>query len=135
MPPNRSAATRLNIIVSGLDFVALPAGMLLATPILVDRLGIEQFGVFVLINALVAFGSVVNFGFADTALKYTSHYLTTGHPERAAELVRTLSALTIAGGLAITALLIGTAPIGSRAFNIAHLSDSIESLQIAAWLV
>jgi O-antigen/teichoic acid export membrane protein len=63
-----------NSIYSVLDTVFLPLLMLVATPIFVSSLGIEQYGIWMLINSLVVAMSVLNIGGVDTVIRYISKY-------------------------------------------------------------
>lgn len=56
------------------DYVVLPLLFLLATPFLVSRLGTEQFGIWMLVNALTGTLSVIHFGLGDATVKYVSAY-------------------------------------------------------------
>jgi O-antigen/teichoic acid export membrane protein len=106
--------------------------MLIATPVLIDALGLEQFGVLILTNSLVGFSSVFNFGFGDTALKYVSQSVARSERERAAETVRTVAFLAVASGIAVAAVFASIAPIASRLLNIGHLSYTLPALYVTA---
>ncbi len=57
-----------------LDYLAQPALMLLATPLLLRRLGPSQFGLWMLASAFVSSGSLVSSGFGDAAIKFIAGY-------------------------------------------------------------
>ena len=56
------------------DYVAQPVAMLLAARFLLDRLGLPQYGLWMLAAAAVSGASLVCTGFGDAALKYASVY-------------------------------------------------------------
>jgi len=56
------------------DYVAQPVAMLLAARFLLDRLGLPQYGLWMLAAAAVNGASLVCTGFGDAALKYASVY-------------------------------------------------------------
>lgn len=43
--------------------------MIVATPLFIDKLGVEQYGVWMFINSLVIALSFINIGGADTVIK------------------------------------------------------------------
>jgi O-antigen/teichoic acid export membrane protein len=51
--------------------------MLLVTPIFISKLGIEQYGLWMLINSLILSMSILNIGGVDTVIKYISQYRAT----------------------------------------------------------
>lgn len=59
---------------SAADYLVLPLLTLIATPIFVHRLGVEHYGVWMLVNSVMGFGGVLSFGIADATIKYVSHY-------------------------------------------------------------
>jgi O-antigen/teichoic acid export membrane protein len=126
----RVGSGKTNVVWSALDYAAIPLGMLIATPMLIRYLGLEQFGVLVLINTFIGFSSVFNFGFGDTALKYVSHYKHRNQLETAREIVRTISVLSIAAGACICGLTLIIAPAAARIFNIASLPYAIPALYV-----
>lgn len=52
------------------DYVAHPAGMLLVAPVLLHRLGIAQYGVWVIATAAVSAGGIIASGFGDANIQY-----------------------------------------------------------------
>ena len=63
-----------NSYYSVIDALTIPVLMLLATPIFIDHLGIESYGIWMLVNSIVASLSIVNIGGIDTIIKYVSFY-------------------------------------------------------------
>jgi O-antigen/teichoic acid export membrane protein len=57
-----------------LDYIAQPVLMLLATPLLLRRLGPSQYGLWMLASALISSGSLISSGFGDAAIKYVASY-------------------------------------------------------------
>lgn len=75
-----------------LDYIAQPVLMLLATPLLLHRLGPSQYGLWMLASALVSSGSLVSSGFGDAAIKYVASYR--GQEDRQ-NIVRVIHAMLI----------------------------------------
>jgi O-antigen/teichoic acid export membrane protein len=63
-----------NSYYSVIEALTIPVLMLLAAPIFIDRLGIESYGIWMLVNSIVASLSIVNIGGIDTIIKYVSFY-------------------------------------------------------------
>lgn len=57
-----------------LDYIAQPILILLATPLLLQRIGPAQYGLWMLASALVSSGGLVSSGFGDAAIRYVSAY-------------------------------------------------------------
>lgn len=125
----------MNVVWSGVDYAVMPVGMLIATPILINYMGLEQYGLLVLINALIGFSAVFNFGFGDTALKYVSHYLNLGERERASEIVRTVSGMATVSGVVVAGLFIVAVPVLSQVFRVQSIPMAMEALYIAGLIL
>jgi O-antigen/teichoic acid export membrane protein len=121
-----------NVLWSAIDFAVFPAAMLVATPVLVYNLGIEQFGVYILMNSFVGFSLVFNFGFGDTILKYVSHYNTRGRKQRSAQIVRLVGMLALWTGLIVGVLLILASSVIAKVFNIDGLAYAKPALHLVA---
>ena len=56
------------------EYVGIPLSYLAATPLLVWRLGLDLYGLWMLNNSIVAISGVLNFGFGDATLRFVSMY-------------------------------------------------------------
>src|SRR5437764_8660023 len=56
------------------EYLAQPASMLLAAPFLVARLGLSQYGIWMLVSAILGSIGVLSTGFGDATVKYVSAY-------------------------------------------------------------
>ncbi|MGH9502872.1 MAG: oligosaccharide flippase family protein [Terriglobales bacterium] len=63
-----------NAFYSVAEYIAQPATMLLAAPFLVRRLGLVQFGIWMLVNAILGSMGILSTGFGDATVKYVSAY-------------------------------------------------------------
>lgn len=70
------------------EYLALPASILISAPFLVARLGLEQYGILTLANAIVGSVGVVGAGFGDATVKYVSAYSYQGKLDDVARIVR-----------------------------------------------
>jgi O-antigen/teichoic acid export membrane protein len=69
-----SQAVRRNVFYSVLDYISQPAIMFVAAPVLLHSLGAQQYGTWMLVNAVAATVSGLGGGFGDGATKYISMY-------------------------------------------------------------
>ncbi|SDF37516.1 lipopolysaccharide biosynthesis protein [Terriglobus roseus] len=61
-----------NVFYGVLDYVAYPAAMLLAAPMLMHTLGVDGYGLWSVMAAIVSAASIVASGFGDAAIKQVS---------------------------------------------------------------
>ena len=88
-----------NVYWSVLDYVVLPAALVVLTPFFVNRLGSHQFGIWVLANALTGLTGVFGFGLAGATIKFVSLYSQREDWESTRRVVR--STLTLYGTLGL----------------------------------
>jgi len=65
-----------NVFYGVLDYVAYPAMMLLVAPLLLRKLGVDGYGLWVVMAAIVSAASIVASGFGDAAIRQISQYRT-----------------------------------------------------------
>src|SRR5215469_9485735 len=70
----RARTSLANAIYGVGDYIAQPVAMLLAARFLLHRLGLPQYGLWMLAAAAISGASLVCTGFGDAALKYASMY-------------------------------------------------------------
>jgi O-antigen/teichoic acid export membrane protein len=96
-------------IWNSLEAVIYPFLMLLATPYFIDRLGAELYGIWMLVNTVIASIGILNVGFGDATIKYIVQYEAKNDRHGAHKIIQTN--LTIYGLLALivtaVALVIG----------------------------
>jgi O-antigen/teichoic acid export membrane protein len=81
------------------------------TPFLLHQLGASDYGMWILITSIVAYGSLLDFGVANAITKYVAQYHAEGQIEQARGLVATALWLYIGLGLVVIALGAVLAPI------------------------
>jgi O-antigen/teichoic acid export membrane protein len=92
---------------SGLGFLVAPALQLLATPYLIEKLGIDVYGIWMLLNSVISVSGLASLGFGAAAIKFVSKYRARGEPEMVIRVLRSTLALFIllAGTLALISFL------------------------------
>src|ERR1700722_11768734 len=93
------------------EYIALPAAMMLAAPYFVHHLGIQQFGVWMLVSAIVGSMGTLSTGFGAATVKYVSSSRGQKDPVGVERVVRTtLTINLLLGAILASAVWIG-APV------------------------
>lgn len=100
-----------NAYFSVIDAVFLPFAMLVATPLFLKQLGAEQYGMWMLINSIIASMTILNIGSVDVVTKYVSAYRKDNNTQNIQKVFSTLFILQIILGAIISILIIWLAPI------------------------
>ena len=123
------------MVWSAFDYASVPLAMLFATPVFISQLGLEQYGVLVLVTSLVGFNALFNFGFADTAVKYVSQHMSSDDRRHAAEIVSAVGLLALGSGLATGGLFALGVPLSVRALGLSSLPYATDTLYLVAALM
>jgi O-antigen/teichoic acid export membrane protein len=100
-----------NAYFSVIDAVFLPFVMLLATPLFLKQLGTEQYGMWMLINSIIASMAILNIGGVEVVTKYVSASRKDEDTQNIKKVFSTLFILQILLGAIISILIIWLAPI------------------------
>jgi len=93
------------------DYLATPILMIAATPLLTSWLGVHQYGIWMLANAISGTLGVFNMGLGDATIKYVSSYHARGDERSVVRVIRsTLTIYALLGGV-LTVLIFFTAPL------------------------
>ena len=100
---------------SSADFLLRPVLFLVATPILVSRLGAADYGLWVLALSVAGLGGLVSLGLGDATVRFVARYRALGDDAGAARVVRStlgmylvLGAIAAAAVYAVAPLYVGT---------------------------
>lgn len=63
-----------NALYSIAEYIAQPLSMLVAAPFLVHKLGLSQYGIWMLVSAILGSMGILSTGFGDATVKYVSAY-------------------------------------------------------------
>jgi O-antigen/teichoic acid export membrane protein len=94
------------------------ASLFFLTPFVLQHLGPTVYGLWVLIGSLLAFGSVLDFGFWGAIIKYVAEYRARGENGTVRTLLATALCLYVVMGVAVVILAAGAAAIIPTAFNL-----------------
>lgn len=105
------APVRENVFYSVLDYISQPVMMILAAPILLKALGVQQYGTWMLVNSITATVSGLGGGLGDGATKYISMHR--GRNDRTGAIRSLIAVLAIncALGLLCAVAIVMSAPL------------------------
>lgn len=89
--PCEARVLRTNLGNAGyglVDYIVQPAAMLLGARFLVHRLGLEQYGIWMLVSAVVGGVGILGTGFGDATVKYVSAYHAQNNPAGVQQTIR-----------------------------------------------
>ena len=115
-----------NATYSIVEYVSLPALMLCSAPLLLHRLGVEQYAIWLLASAAVTGGMLLSAGFGDAAVKYISTCRGSNDEAGVERIIRTLLAINLTLGTAIAGLLWLLTPL-----MVAHLPHLNPALRLS----
>jgi len=89
-----------NAFYSIAEYIAQPLSMLVAAPFLVHKLGLQQYGIWMLVSAILGSMGILSTGFGDATVKYVSAYRGENNPAGIERTIRaTLTINAFLGGL------------------------------------
>ena len=89
-----------NAFYSVAEYIAQPLSMLAAAPFLVHKLGLQQYGIWMLVSAILGSMGILSTGFGDATVKYVSAYRGQNNPAGIERTIRApLTINTCLGGL------------------------------------
>lgn len=91
---------------SVLEVLVYPATLLIATPFFINRLGADYYGVWMLVNSIIASIGVLNIGLGDATIKFVSKYRALGQVEEIRRVVQTNYSVYL--GLALLVIILGS---------------------------
>ncbi|ADW67656.1 lipopolysaccharide biosynthesis protein [Granulicella tundricola] len=127
-----------NSMYGMLDYIAQPAAMLLAAPMLLHHLGVARYGVWLIASAAVGAGTVVSSGFGDAVIQRVATLRATDDLAGIRRVVANMLALNLALGGALALTLWAVVPFA--AVRITHVEprlyhDCVWALRIGAALI
>src|ERR1700675_4019526 len=82
------------------EYIAQPLSMLAAAPFLVHKLGLSQYGIWMLVSAILGSMGILSTGFGDATVKYVSAYRGQNNPAGVERTIRaTLTINALLGGM------------------------------------
>ncbi|MCU1322802.1 MAG: polysaccharide biosynthesis protein [Acidobacteriaceae bacterium] len=94
-----------NSAYSVLEYVAQPAGMILAAPILLRHLGLASYGLWLIASAAVGAGSIVSSGFGDAVIQRIACLRASNDVDGVRRVISNMLAINLILGCTLAALL------------------------------
>lgn len=106
----RAIRTNLGNAGYGLfDYVVQPAAMIIGARFLVHRLGLEQYGIWMLVSAVVGGVGILGTGFGDATVKYVSAYRAQNNLEGVQQTIRATLTMNVILGATLATMIWVTA--------------------------
>jgi len=124
-----------NAFGSVAEYIAQPVSMLLAAPLLVHKLGLQQYGVWMIVSAILGSVGILSTGFGDATVKYLSTYRGQKNPAGVQRTIQATLSINLTLGAVFGALVWLNAPfIVEQVFKVnpALRHASIEAIRISA---
>jgi O-antigen/teichoic acid export membrane protein len=121
-------------LYGAVNHVTAPLLWLIATPLLVASLGVEQYGIYSLAIALIGSLGIVHVGFGDAVTKYVSEFRGNDDLERIERLLRTAIALFSLLGAVVLGVVWLTSPLVVRALPALGSAETVTAVRLL-WLV
>jgi O-antigen/teichoic acid export membrane protein len=121
-----------------LDYASFPAGMLLAAPIVLHRLGAPEYGLWMIATAVVSAGGIIASGFGDANIQRVARLRGDGDTQATAHVVRGTLGINLVLGAVLAVLAWAAAPFAARhiaAFNAVPFAETLMALRIASPLI
>lgn len=96
---------------STLDPIVSPLLMVLATPFLVQKLGVEHYGIWILVYSVVGLIGLVNMGLSDATTRYVAQYLAIGRVSSVVHVIRITITIYLLLAVATGAVIYAISPV------------------------
>lgn len=100
----QQSTTFRNSIWSILEAGIYPLLMVLSTPLFIYKLGIEQYGLWMLVNSILISFGMFNFGLGDATIKFVAKFLATDNVLKVRQIVRLQLSNSLVVGVLIVAV-------------------------------
>ena len=129
----RARASLRNSLYGAGEYIALPLTMLLAAPFLLRRLGLEQYGLWMLATAAVSSTNLISTGFGDAALKYASMYRGKNDRKRMEDTLRVNLAINLVLGGALALVMWYGSSLAAR--SLFKIEQSLQGAAVTAFRI
>lgn len=100
-----------NVVWSSIDYLVLPILWIIFTPIFVNKLGVDQYGIWMLVNSVIGASGAMNFGLAGATVKFVAKYRATYNKKNISAVTQSSIVFYIVFGLIALILLNIISPI------------------------
>lgn len=127
-----------NSAYSLMEYIAQPALMLVSAPFLVGRLGLDRYGIWMLVASFTGTVGIFQIGLGDATIKYVSAYKGRNDSAGVSRILSgTLALSGLLGALAAVVLLAGAPFLVHHVFRIeaANYTEAIRAIQIGGLIL
>ncbi len=120
------------------DYVSYPLGMLLVAPIVMRRLGVSGYGLWMITTAVVSAGGIIASGFGDANIQRVARLRGTGNKRAMSLTVRSMLGIHLVLGSVLAVVVWIAAPFAARhvaASSTASIAECLVCLRIAGVLI
>lgn len=100
-----------NLVFSAVGYMLPMLAALATIPVMVDRLGVDLYGLYTICISLIGFMALVDFGIGQTVIKYVAEYEATGQTQRVQPLLGVALLIYLVVGIVSAIALYGFAPL------------------------
>ena len=121
-----------------LDYISYPLGMLLVAPVILRHLGVAEFGLWMVSTSVVSAGGIIASGIGDAGIQHIAKLNGTRQIQRTIHSVRSLFALNLMLGCAVSVVVWCAAPSAGRHLAALHLvseKECVACLRIASFQI
>lgn len=119
-----------NAIFSSSSWCAIVLINLAAIPLFIRYLGVEGYGIYLLLTGLFGYFGLLDFGLSDSVVKYVAHHLELGDHESATESVNAALLVQMIGGVVGVSVLCAFNPQIIRALHVSPALAPVASLSL-----
>ncbi len=107
---------------------------LIATPVIIARLGVEAFGFWAVLTAMVNYAGLLDGGLNSTFMKYIAEYAAGNHGDRIRQVVTFGAAFYVVLGLVVAPIAAYASPAAIRLMHV-HPAIAHEGPELCFWVV
>jgi O-antigen/teichoic acid export membrane protein len=119
-----------NSVFSIAEYLAQPAAMVIAAPFLVHRLGLQQYGIWMLSSAILGSVGILSTGFGDATVKYVSTYRALNDFAGVERTIRATLTINLTLAVVFGGLIWMFAPLAVH--NIFKIEPALQSISVRA---
>jgi len=121
-----------------IDYLSYPVGMLLVAPVVLHRIGVAEYGVWMIATSVISAGSMIAAGFGDACVQRVAQLRATGELSNAPDAVKSILAINALLGTTLACAAWASAPYAATriaASATVSVGECIGALRIASVLI
>lgn len=111
-----------------LDYISYPVGMLLVAPLVLRKMGVAEYGLWMIATSVISAGGIIASGFGDACIQRVARLRGDGEFSQMPEAIRSLLGVNLVLGLVLCAGVWFAAPFAAARVAVSQLAPSAECL-------